>query len=139
MKTTCRVGLARDLQRVERRIDHADVGPGAARGEHRAPPATRNTHHVAIGRQNHPVPLGQFERIVEPPHRQHADRAPRPMDEADIAGHQILHAIAEDRVGMPAAELHEGISPVGPGLARDGAGKALREGRIAEFETYFMP
>ena len=59
---------------------------------------------------------GQREAVVDPAHGQHADRAARAVDQLDVGGQHVLEAEAVDRVGVPAAHLHEAVVP--PGSAR---------------------
>ena len=101
------VGVAtRELERVERRIDHAHVGTARLRLEQRAA-AAGHAQHVAEGREDHLGPLGERDRVVDAAHRDHADRAARAVQEVDLGRHEILDPVLVDRVRVPAADLHE--------------------------------
>ena len=91
-------------------IDHADVGALGA-GLHQAGAvAARHPHHVAIGAQDDFRTAGEFDRHVEPADRQHADRAAGTVDHIDVGRQQVFDAVAADRVGVAAAELHDGVA-----------------------------
>ena len=123
-KTTSRSGLrARELERVERRVDHAHVGAARLRLEQRAAPAG-HAHHVAEGREDHLRPLGERDRVVDAAHRDHADRAAGPVHEVDLGRDQILEPVLVDRVRVPAADLHD-LAPSRPGSTS--AGELARE------------
>ena len=51
--------------------------------------------------------LGQRHAIVDAPHRQHADRAAGAVHQLDRVGQHGLDAVAENRVRVPAAHLHD--------------------------------
>ena len=51
--------------------------------------------------------LGDGDAIVDPPHRQDADRAPRPVHQLDLFGQHTLDPIAKDRMGVAAADFHD--------------------------------
>ena len=96
----------RDGERVERRIDQADIGPLGLGLEH-ALFRSRNAHRIAEGREDHLRMLGDFDAIIDPAHRQHAHRAAGAVDELDFPGHHFVQPVPEDRVGMAAADLHD--------------------------------
>src|SRR5487761_854025 len=54
--------------------------------------------------------------VVHAPHRDHAYRAPGAVHEHDGLREVILEAVLVDRVGVPAAHLHELV--LAPGLAK---------------------
>ena len=56
------------------------------------------------------------DAVVDPAHRDHADRTARPVDELDVRGQQVVDAVLVDRVRVAAADLHELV--VAPGLDR---------------------
>ena len=76
--------------------------------------------------------LGEFKGVVDAPDGQHAHRTSRPMDEAHVSRHQVVHAITEDRVGVSAAELHDGVAAPGFGLAAYGGGQTVGQLLVAE-------
>ena len=105
--TTSRSGSSiGDPQRVERRVDEADVG-AARLGLEQVPVAAGHAHHVAERREDHPGVLGDGDGVVDPAHRDHAHRAARAVHQLDAVGQHVLDAVAVDRVGVPAAHLHE--------------------------------
>ncbi len=53
-----------------------------------------------------PVRLGDRDRVVDAPHRDHAHRAARAVDELERRREQALEPVPVDRVGVPAAHLH---------------------------------
>ena len=106
-KTTSRSGFAaRELERVERRVDHAHVGAAGLRLEQRAA-AAGDAHHVAEGREDHLGPLGEGDRVVDAAHRDHADRAARARARSRPRRDELLDPVLVDRVRVPAADLHD--------------------------------
>src|SRR5690606_7782656 len=73
------------------------------------------------------------------PHRDHADRAPGPMDQLDIRGEEIGHPVAVDRVRVPAADLHDLVVAVGVGHLPDLAGERAAERCIPELVDELHP
>ena len=69
--------------------------------------------------------LRDLHRAVDTADRQHADGAAGAVNELDVLRHQVLNAMTEDGVGVPAAKLHDVVGPVGAGLPRDRRGKRL--------------
>ena len=61
--------------------------------------------------------FGQRHAIVDPPHRQNADGQPG-LHLVDFLGQHCFRPIAEDRMGVPAADLHD--------LRRPGAAVSIR-------------
>ena len=51
--------------------------------------------------------FGNGDAIVDPPHRQHADRATGSVNQLDFFGQHALDAIAKNRVRMPPAHFHD--------------------------------
>ena len=101
------LGIAtRELERVERRVDHADVRAARLGLEQRAAPAG-HAHHVPERREDHLRPLGERDRVVDAAHRDHADGAAGTVDEVDLGRDEILDAVLVDRVRVTAADLHE--------------------------------
>ena len=97
---------ARKLECVERRVDHANIRATRLGLEQRAASAG-HPHHVAERREDHLGPLRQCDRVVDAPHRNHADRAPRPVHEVDLGRGQVLEPVLVDRVRVTAADLHQ--------------------------------
>src|ERR1700761_718348 len=100
--------FARDLQRICRRIYDADVGP-ASLVLKRAAMRSRNAHHVAEGCKARIVFPGDVEPIVDPTHRQHANRTPRTVDKLDVVRKDIFQTKAIDSVSVTAAHLHDAV------------------------------
>ncbi len=98
-----------DLQRLGGRIHHAHVGALRPRLEQAAPARRRHAQHVAVADERDVGPARQFDGRVEPRHRQHAHRAARAVNQAHVLGQQILHPVAENRMRVAAAELHQVI------------------------------
>ena len=92
-----------------------------------------HAQHVAVGREDDAVALGEADRHVEPAGGQHADRAAGAVHHFDIRGQQILDAVAEDRVGVAAAEFHQPIAAAGIRLAMDRCGEAAGGLGVAVF------
>ena len=67
--------------------------------------------------------------------RRHADRAARPCSRRDALGQQLVDAVAHDRMGLAAADLHDRPGPRGD--ARDRVGVAARQRRVAELVDVF--
>ena len=128
-----RVGFG-ELHRVERGIDHADVG-AVGPGFHQALPlGAGHAQHVGVGSEDDAVALGEADRHVEPAGGQHADRTAGAMHHLDIGGQQILDAIAEDGMGVAAAELHQPIAPAAIcRLVMDRCGEAMSGLGVAVF------
>ena len=110
--------LRGERERVERRVDHAHVRAAGLRLEQRAA-AARDAHHVAEGRERDAGLLGEGDRVVDAAHRDHADGAAGAVHELDLGRQQVLEAVAVDRVGVPAADLHDPHRLAGPHERRD--------------------
>ena len=123
--------VARDLQGVERGVDHPDVGAGGLGVEER-PVAAGHAHHVAERRHDHVGFLRDRDRVVDPAHRQDADRAAGAVHEPDRLGQVVLEAVLVDRVRVAAADLHEGVAAAG--LAQLGDAGGHRPGRVGVAE-----
>jgi hypothetical protein len=87
----------RQLERDERRVHEPDVRP-AGLGLEQGPVAAGYPHHVAEGGEDDAGLPGQPDRVIDPAHRDHAHRAPGPVD-------QLGRAFAAD------IDLPSGISP----------------------------
>ena len=51
--------------------------------------------------------MGDRDPVVDPAHRDHADRAARAVHELDVRGQQVVDAVLVDRVRVAAADLHD--------------------------------
>ena len=81
--------------------------------------------------------LARRQAVVDAPHRQHAHRAPGPMNQLDVRGQDVLEAESVDRVRVPAADLHQAIVPPRVGEAADLVGRPGDDIRVAEFVYVF--
>ena len=81
--------------------------------------------------------LGERDRVVDAAHRDHADRAARPVHELDLGREQVLEPVAVDRVRVPAADLHDPHRS--PGSTSDAISAASPRASSAErySSTYF--
>ena len=79
----------------------------AALASSRLPVRARDAHHVAEAGEDHAVLVGQRDPVVDPPHRDHAHRTARAVHELDVGRQQVVDAVLVDRVGVPAAHLHD--------------------------------
>jgi hypothetical protein len=75
---------------------------------------------------------GHGDGLIDACHGQYADRTSGAVHKTQIRRRQILHAIAKDRVGMAAAELHQPIVARGIDGRGNGSGQTARELAIAE-------
>ena len=112
--------LARDPQRVERRVDHPDVGALRLGVEQRVLRA-RYAQHVAEAGEDHPLVARDRDAVIDPAHRNHAHRAARAVDELDVRGQQVVDPVLVDRVGVPATHLHHLVVATGLELGRGSA------------------
>jgi hypothetical protein len=117
--------LARELQRVERRVHHAHVSAARLGVEQRAVRG-RHAQHVAEGREDHLGALGDRDRVVLATHRYDAHRAARPVDQLDLVGQQVLDAVLVDGVRVPAADLHQLVAAARLDQRRDLLGQPRR-------------
>ena len=98
--------LAGDPKRVQRRVHDPHVRAPRLRVEERAASAG-DAEHVPERRERDLGSLRDRDRVIDPPHRDHAHRAPRPVDQADLRRKQVLDSVPVDRVRVPAADLHQ--------------------------------
>ena len=115
-KTTCRSGeLLRESDGVERRVEHPHV---AAAGLHREEVelGAGDAEHVAERGEGDLGAAGDGDGAVDQLERRDADGAARAVDERDELGEHPVEAVLDERVGLPAADLHEG-----PGAGDEGA------------------
>src|SRR5262249_29063925 len=64
-----------------------------------------------------------------------ADRAPRPVDHLDALGQQLVDPVPDDRVGLPAADLHD--RPTVPGGRMDVVHQSAGQLRVVELVDVF--
>ena len=124
--------LLGDPQRVERRVDHADVGAlrPSPRAACRREPGTRimspkqvkitpGSWAIAMPSSTRPIGITQTGQ-------------PGPVDELDVLGQQVVDAVLVDRVRVPAADLHQLVVAAGldggEDLAGERPGRARRRG-----------
>ena len=129
--------LPGDIERVVDGIDHAHIGAFGLGLEQAAPVGRGHAQHVAIATEDRAVLFRQFQRIVDAAHGEHADRAAGAMHEIHVLRHQLVYAIAEDRMRMAAAELHDVVVPGRMCLALDRRGKPLGQLAVAELVDVF--
>ncbi len=98
--------LARESERVERRVDDAHV-PAARLHLEQVVARAGHAQHVAEGAERDVGSRGDRDRAVDELERRHAHRAARAVDELHRVGQQLVHPELEDRVGLAAAHLHE--------------------------------
>ena len=113
-----------DVQGLERRVRHAHVRALRASFEEAAPARCRHAQHVAIADQRHVGLLSEFDGRIEPWNRQHAYRTARTVHQVDVAGQQVLDAVAKDGMRMSAAKFHQVIFAFGVDLVSE----QLRQG-----------
>ena len=70
--------------------------------------------------------------VVDPAHRDDADRTARAVDELDVLRQEIVDAVLVDRVRVAAADLHHLVVAAGLDDAHDLAGEDPAELRVAE-------
>ena len=121
----------RDLECVERRVHESHVGAARLRLDEVAL-GTGHPHHVAERREDDAGLFGQPHRVVDAPHRDHADRAPGSVHQFDGLGQQMLDAVAVDGVRVTAAHLHE-LEMVAGREFGDRFDQGARGGRVPEF------
>ncbi len=69
--------------------------------------AAGHPHHVAERREDDAGRLGDRDGVVDPAHRDHADRAARAVHQLHRRGQDVLDPVPVDGVGVAAAHLHE--------------------------------
>ena len=110
----CGLGFGQ-LERVERRVDDAHVGPFGPRTlEARA--AAGHAHHVAEGGEGHAVAAGHPDGGVHHAHRRHTHGATRAAEELDRGREHRADAAAEEGHGVGAAHLHQAHRAAGQAL-----------------------
>ena len=78
-----------------------------------------------------PGPGGDRERPVDHLERRDADRASGAVDHLDLVGQQLVDAVADDRMGLAAADLHD--RPAAGGGLMDLVEQSAGEIGVAEF------
>ena len=121
---------ARDVERVERRVDDADIAAVRPRGEEVGIRA-RHAQHVAEGAEDRVGPAGDLDRLVDIVDRRDADRAAGAMDQRHLGRQQLVDAVADDGMGLAAADLHD--RPRARDHRGDGVGEAPGGGGVAIF------
>ena len=106
--------VAGDLQRVGRRVDHAHIArrapwPAAATGRREA----GHPQHVAVGAQDDAGArsASAIAMSTRPIGSTHTGQ-PGPWIMRTLARQQVGDAVAEDGVGVAAAELHQAVAAV---------------------------
>ena len=123
--------LLGDAQRVQRRVDHPDVGARGL-GFEQAAVRSRDAHHVAEAGEDDAVLVGDGDPVVDAAHGDHAHRAARPVDELDVGREQVVDAVLVDRVGVTAADLHQLVVAAGLHQREDLAGDGAAELGVTE-------
>ena len=103
--------LSSQRERIERRINHAHVGTFSLCLQ-QALLGPRHAHGVTKGRENHAGCLCKRHAIVHAPHGQYAHRTAGPVHQLDGLGQHGLDTELENRVRVPAANLHDGQGTV---------------------------
>ena len=121
--------LPGERHRVHRRVDHPHVAPFRLDREQILPRAG-HAEHVAERAENHLRPAGDGHGLVENLDRRDADRAAGAVDHRDLARQHFIEREADDRVRLPAANLHDVPRPRrgganGGGQASNGVGVAV--------------
>ena len=71
----------------------------------------RYTEHIAEGAEDHTGHRGDFDGPVDRFSGGHTDRATRAVDDAQVWGEKLIDSVAQDRVGLSAADFHQGQRP----------------------------
>jgi hypothetical protein len=79
------------------------------------------------------VLTGELQRLVDAADRQDADGAAGTVDHPHVLRQEIDDAVAEDRMRMAAAELHQVVGARRIGGGSDVGGDVARQRAIAEF------
>src|SRR5664279_2029465 len=95
--------LLRDLQRVQRGVDDADVAAVTLDPE-QVLAAAGHPQHVPEGAEDHPRRSGDRQRPIDDLQRGHAHRTARAVDHFDLVGQQLVDAVPDDRVGLPSTD-----------------------------------
>jgi hypothetical protein len=112
--------LLREADRVQRRIDDSHIRPLRFQPEEiRVGP--RDSQHVAERGERHAGPARDGMGLVDLLQRRHTHGTSGSVHELDLRRQHPVHAVLDDRVGLAAADLHEGPRPCGhpPDLGED--------------------
>jgi hypothetical protein len=113
-----------------RRVHHAHVAALGLDGE-QVLLRSRHAQHVPERAEHDSFAPRQRDGFVDQVDRRDADRAPRSVDQGEVRGQELIDAVAEDGVGLAAADFHDGPWPRDSGA--NGARQAARLFRVAEF------
>ena len=118
-----------DVDRIERRVHDPDVGSA---GPCRVEIAVRSGYpqHVTERAEDDVGSSRQLQAPVDRLERGHTDRAAGAVNELDLGRQELVDAVTDDRVGLPAADLHD--RPVAGRCRRDLVQDAAGQLRIAE-------
>ncbi len=75
---------------------------------------------------------GERDAVVDAAHRDHAHGAARAVDELDVLGQEVVDPVLVDRVGVPAAHLHDLVVAARLDRRQDLAGDGPAELGVAE-------
>src|ERR1700685_68355 len=73
------------------------------------PERSRHAHHVAESGEDYIWILRDRQPVIDSPHRQHANRTARPMNQLNIFRKNIFQSEAIDGVSMAAAHFHHAV------------------------------
>jgi hypothetical protein len=121
-------------QRIQRRIHDPHIAARGLRMQQVALP-TGHAQHVTKRAQDHFRPPGQGHRLVDQAGGSHADRATGAMNQPERGREEAVDTKAQDRMGLPAANLHQRPRPGDD--AGEFGGKGTRRRRIAVFFDEF--
>ncbi len=102
--------LGGDPERVERRVDDADVAAGGLDGQEVAVGAG-DAQHVAERTEDHVGPGGQRNRAIDLLERRDTHRAAGAVQQRDVGWQQFVDTVFENGVRLPAADLHDRPGP----------------------------
>src|ERR1019366_2647132 len=87
----------------------------------------------ALASKNDPPLRGQVNGVVHAAHGDHAHRTPGAVHQGDRLGQVVLQAVLVNRVGVPAAHLHQLVLAAGLAQRRDFRGQRVGLAGITEF------
>src|SRR5262249_4632394 len=128
-------------QGIERGIHHTNIG-ALRLGLHQALARARHTHGVAEGREDYTGRLGNGDTVVDTTHWQHTYRTAGAVDQLDLLRQHGLDAIAENRMGVSAANFHDLERPTAADVnlldkMLNAVDQRLRLGRVTKFVDVF--
>jgi hypothetical protein len=121
--------LPGNLHGIQRGIDDPNIAALAPHAE-QVFLASRHPQHVAEGTKDHARLGRNGERLIDDFERGHADGAAWAVDHRDFGRQELIDAVADDGVGLPAADLHDLPGPRGE--AANLAGQLLCNLAVAE-------